>query len=571
MGLAENCGAELVLEQLRAAGVDRVFGIPGSTETPFLERMRANGGPSYVLGLHEGVVVSMADGYARARRSPSVVMLHTTAGSLNGMAQIYNARRNSSPVVVLAGHKDRTVLSEDGFCAIADLASIVRNVTKWSSQSLSAGELGGDVTRALHFATTPPMGPTYLAMPVDLLEEEIPAGAVVPALWPRRDRIARASGLCEEDLRQALAMIAEAERPLLVLGSRVAHATSEVSAFADEFGLPIVSTDAADLTTYPYPPASDRYLGSYGEQRHWLPSCDLVIAVGCRTFFPYSMSIRSRLPENARLLHIDSEEIELGWDAHEDFAMLGDPAAILRVITERARLDGGIAQDVLARRLARRRESAEHRQHRRDASAAVVMDDAAQRGDGGLLSVERLALELQRVLPAEVVVFDEALRSSRAFLQLFWWGEGASVERNRGGALGWGVPAAIGWALAQPGRPVLALVGDGSFQFSVQALWSAVQQGVSLVVLVLDNGGYLAVKRHIEEMIGIEEVLGGKPDPRSHPGVEISGLDHVSVARGYGARATSATTADEVGAAVTEGFRAGGVHVIVARVAATWP
>jgi len=570
MGLAENCGAEAVLAQLRAAGVSQVFGIPGSTETPFLERIRAAGGPNYVLGLHEGAIVSMADGYARATGGPAVAMLHTTAGSLNAMAHIYNARRNSSPVVVLAGHKDRTVLSEDGFCAIPDLAAVLRNVTKWSSQSLGSDQLAGDVARALHIATTPPCGPVYLAMPVDLLEEEL-TGVVVER-WPRRAQFGRALTPPPADLATALSLLDAAERPLLVLGSRIAGNPGVVANFADAVGLAIAAIDPADLTTFPYPSSDPRYLGTYAEQRGWLSSCDLVVAVGCRTFFPYSAEIRGRLPHGARLLHIDSEPLELGWDAPEECSLLGDPAATLVALTEAAARLDGLSRAGVAKRLAWRDEMSVVRAERRQAAATAVRADLSQAGGaGGVLSVERLALELDAILPDDVVVFDEALRSSRPLLQAITWGPRASIERNRGGALGWSVPAAIGWKLAQPERPALVVVGDGSFQFSVQALWSAVRQGVSLIVLVIDNGGYLAVKRHIEEMLGIEETLGGKPDPRWHPGVEIEGLDHATVARGYGVHATVVDSADGAASALAAAFSTDGVHVVVAHVARTWP
>jgi len=137
--------------------------------------------------------------------------------------------------------------------------------------------------------------------------------------------------------------------------------------------------------------------------------------------------------------------------------------------------------------------------------------------------------------------------------------------RSSGGALGWGVPAAIGASLGAPGRPVLAVVGDGSFHFSVQAIWTAVQQRAALVVMVLDNGGYLAVKR------AIEAFLGTPYDPRQHPGTMLPGIDHAGVAEGYGAAGTRVKTAGEAAAAVTDALNAGGVHVIAAPVAEVRP
>lgn len=146
-------GAEVFADVLGRAGVDTIFGLPGSTEAALLETLRdpgEAGGLRYVLGLHEGAVVSMADGYARVTGGPGVVGLHTSVGTLNGASQIYNAHRDGSPVVVTAGHKDHTVLSEDGFCAHPDLPGAVRPFTKWAHQTLSAAELGRDLWRAPH-------------------------------------------------------------------------------------------------------------------------------------------------------------------------------------------------------------------------------------------------------------------------------------------------------------------------------------------------------------------------------------------------------------------------------------
>ncbi|MGH9104154.1 MAG: thiamine pyrophosphate-binding protein, partial [Acidimicrobiales bacterium] len=196
--------ADAFVAALRQGGVTTLFGLPGSTEAALLSAVGSQGGGPerggperggpegggpggsegglrYVLGLHEGIVVSMADGYARVSGGPAVVGLHTSVGTMNGLSQTFNAYRDHSPVVVTAGHKDRAVLDEDGFCAFADLASLPRSFAKWSWQSLSAGAVAGDLRRALHLAMAPPRGPVYLAVPEDLMREELPAGPQAPA------------------------------------------------------------------------------------------------------------------------------------------------------------------------------------------------------------------------------------------------------------------------------------------------------------------------------------------------------------------------------------------------------
>ncbi len=325
-------GAELFAGLLVRAGVDTIFGLPGSTEASLLEAVRARSDLRYVLGLHEGAVVSMADGYARVTGRPGVVGLHTTVGTLNGASQIYNAYQDGSPVVVTAGHKDRTVLSESGFCAHPHLPEAVRPVTKWAHQTLSAAELGSDLWRALHTAMTAPAGPTYLAVPEDFLRAPVPDGAPEPpvansALWAARGAVPDAA------CAAAAAELAAARWPVIVAGSAAGGCAAELRALADQLGAPLVGTDFSDLADLPFPTADERYLGLYGEDPAVLAGCDLVLAVGSRVFYPFSVARHPRLPDGARLVHIHPDPGQIGRRVPTEVGIAGDPAAALRAIS----------------------------------------------------------------------------------------------------------------------------------------------------------------------------------------------------------------------------------------------
>jgi benzoylformate decarboxylase len=303
-------GAEIFADVLGRAGVDTIFGLPGSTEAALLETLRDRGeagGLRYVLGLHEGAVVSMADGYARVTGGPGVVGLHTSVGTLNGASQIYNAYRDGSPVVVTAGHKDHTVLSEDGFCAHPDLPGAVRPFTKWAHQTLSAAELGRDLWRALHAAMTAPAGPAYLAVPEDFLRGPVPADATDPpvansALWA-----GWAGGQTVPDeaaCAAAAAELAAARWPVVVVGSEARGCVAQLRALADRLVAPLIGTEIIDLADLPFPTADPRFLGLYGEDPAVLDGCDLVLAIGARVFYPFSAGRHPRLPAGARLVHV---------------------------------------------------------------------------------------------------------------------------------------------------------------------------------------------------------------------------------------------------------------------------
>jgi benzoylformate decarboxylase len=542
-------GAQAFTDVLAAVGVDTIFGLPGSTEAALLETLRASDGLRYVLGLHEGAVVSMADGYARVTGRPGMVGLHTTVGTLNGASQIYNAYRDYSPVVVTAGHKDRTVLSEDGFCAHPHLPEVVRPFTKWAHQTLSAAELGSDLWRALHVAMTAPAGPTYLAVPEDFLRGPVPDGTPAPplanrALWAG---LAGAAGNVpgEAACAAAAAELAAASWPVIVAGSAARGCVPELRALADALAAPVVFTDFTDLADLPFPTADPRFFGLYGEDPAVLDGCDLVIAVGARMFFPFSAARHPRLPDGAGLVHIHPDAAAVGREVPTVAGLVADPAAALRALAPHlARAGDPAAVTARAGRLATLRAGREQARQ------------AERRPEAIPLAVPVVAAELGQVLPPGAIVVDEGVRSSTGLLRHLDLADGQVLLRSSGGALGWGVPAAVGASLGRPYRAVVAVVGDGSYHFSVQAIWTAVREAAALVVLVLDNGGYLAVKR------AIEGYLGRAHDPREHPGTRLPGIDHTLVAAGYGATGALASQPGEVAEAVKQGLDAGGVHVV---------
>ncbi len=550
-------GAEAFVRTLRESGIDTFFGLPGSTEAPLLEAIRADGGIRYVLALHESGAVAMADGYARATGRPGVIGLHTTVGTMNGMSQVYNAARDCTPLVVTAGHKDRMVLTEDGFCALPDLASLMRPFTRSSWQSLSAEAIAPDLARAIHFAMTPPRGPTYLAIPEDLMGQELDDRAGEEAL-PGVGRLGIAAAPDAADVRAAAEMLASARKPVIVIGTHASRSTAAVRAFAEAFEVPVLAAELMDLAMFDFPTDDPHYLGVYGEEQAVLDGCDLVVAAGCRAFFPFSMQARPRLPSGAKLVHIHPDAAEIGRVTATAVGLAGEPATILRQLVGELEAAGGLGRERLRERgvqvtalAAARRRSVESELKAASGSKPIA--------------VAQVAAELGRSLPAGAIIVEEAVRGSRLVFRHCTVPEGSEIWRSSGGSLGWGLPAAVGAKLGRPDRPVILVTGDGSFHFSVQALWTAVAQKLPMVVVILDNGGYLAVKRAVEGHLKVPH------DPRTHPGTEISGIDHLEVARGYGAEGRLCTDPEDLADALSEGMGSDKVHVIAVRVAKNRP
>lgn len=540
---------------LRALGVTTFFGLPGSTEAPLLEALRADGSIRYVLALHEGVVAAMADGYARASGGPAVLGLHTTVGGMNGMSQLFNSAKDGVPVVMTVGHKDTGVLAEDGFCTIPDLASLFRPFTKRARQTLAPQAIAADLARSVQAAVSSPPGPTFLAVPEDFMAAEL-AAAPDPASLPGLGRPLRLGAGPHETIDEVATLLANSSRPVLILGTAAAPATAQAVELARAAGLAVVAADLTDLSSLSYPADGPGYLGVYGDEASVLEGCDLVLAVGCRVFYPFSDRLRPRLPQGATLVHIHPDPAQIGMCSAPAVGIAADPKEALQALLHsysKRGVDAGSAP---------RLERIEGLRAIREEKLAKEL--AASRGRSPVDMAE-VANAIAGVLPLGTILVEEAVRGSRQIFRHCGVPRGGEIWRSSGGALGWGLPAAVGAKLARPDRPVVVLVGDGTLHFSLQALWSAVTNHAPIVVVVLDNGGYLAVKRAIENMLRLPI------DPRVHPGTEIHGVDHVGVARAYGADAELVASAKEAADSVKAGLASDRVRLVVVPVAQIRP
>ena len=386
-------------------------------------------------------------------------------------------------------------------------------------------------------------------------------GQQLPHGFPQPPKVARL-GLAQlpgvTEIRAASDMLARAKRPVIVVGTHAAGATAEVAAAAQAYAVGVLAADLTDLAVLRFPTTDPHYLGVYGEQAEALDGCDLVVAVGCRVFFPFSDQARPHLPPGARLIHIHPDPSEIGRLQSTEIGLAGDVGAILLQLTADLETSGGLGESVHRERAANVRKVSNARRH------AAANELAAGRG-GKPASVASVAAELGRALSSNAIIIEEAVRGSRLFFRHGAVPPGAEVWRSTGGALGWGLPAAVGAKLGRPDRPVVLLTGDGSFQFSVQALWTAVEHKLPLVVVILDNGGYLAVKRAIEGHLAMPH------DPRVHPGTVIAGIDNVTIARGYGADAKTVSDPEEFGAAFAEALQSPKLTVISVPVAQNRP
>jgi benzoylformate decarboxylase len=524
-------GKRAFLELLKQEGVDLIFGNPGTTELPLMDALAAEDEIRYVLGLQEAAVLSMADGYAQASGRLGVVNLHVTPGLGNALGMLYDAQKAGAPLLVTAGQHDQSFTATEPILW-GDLPTIARPFVKWSSEVRRLADLPRMVHRAAKAALAPPTGPVFLSLPVDVLnaEGEIALGA--PTRVPGGMRADAAA------IADAAALIAAAERPVIIAGDAVAQsrAHAEVAALAELIGAPVYLETV--FSTASFPTSHPLYKGPINRLapliRKALDPHDLLLSVGGDLFTLSLPSDIESVPPGLRIVHLDGDPWELGKN-YPVTALLGDVKATLPELTTAVAAKAG-------------GRTGQWRERGAAAKRAIAADRAAligrARDEAAKTPMRALAL-LQAVgemLPPDAVVVEETLSSIGGLRELIRSDDPQSFFGMRGGGIGWGLPAAIGVKLALPQRPVVALIGDGSAMYTCQALWTAAHSNVAVTYLILNNRSYRILKQRTQALRGSAAQTG------SFIGMELTGpaIDFPGLARSLGVAGETVRTLPEL-------------------------
>ncbi|HUI19362.1 MAG TPA: thiamine pyrophosphate-binding protein [Alphaproteobacteria bacterium] len=542
-------GKRAFIELLKQEGVQYIFGNPGTTELPLMDALAVENELSFVLGLHEGVVLSMADGYAQASGKLAAANLHVTPGLGNAMGMLYDAQKAGAPILVTAGqHEQGFNVSEP--ILWADLPPLARPLVKWAAEVPQLAELPRMVHRAAKTALAPPTGPVFLSLPGDILnaEADIDLGAAT-RIAPRMRGDAQA-------IERAAELLAAAERPVLMAGDAVSHAAahSELAALAELIGAPVYAEAIPSTASFPASHALFRgTIARLGPSaRKVLSDYDQLFSVGGDLF---TLSLPSKvepIPEGLKIIHLDTDPWELGKNQAAEVAILGDPKATLPELT--AAVAARMTTD--ARGRARLRLEA----MKRTIAAERAALKASAKAAAAKLPLEALALldAIAELLPAEAVVVEETLSSGAGLRQLLKSDDAQSFYGNRGGGIGWGLPAAIGVKLALPERPVVALIGDGSAMYSCQALWTAAHYRVGVVFIIINNRSYRILKQRVNALKGHSAQSG------VYVGMDLvdPAIDHVGLAKALGLAAGRAETIPETLRLLREALASGAPTLI---------
>ena len=512
-----------VLDILRDEGVDRVFGNPGTTELPFLAALaQTEDAPEYVLGVHEGSVVAMADGYARATRRPAFVSLHIAAGLANGLIGLLNARCSRTPLVVTAGQQDRRHLQQDPMLS-GDLIGLASPAVKATYDIQHARDLPLALRRAFALARRPPAGPVFLSVPMDLLQEdvelEIPPRTPAPALGP-------APGI-----ERAAVLLGSAARPAIVAGDGVARedALGALVRTAEACGAVVHHQPMADALDFPttHPLYAGMLPPRHDAVRAALAPYDTVLIAGAHAFTPHHYTPGPALPPGVTVLQLDSDPDEIGRNFPADTGLVGALAPSLHRLADLLR--DRVPEHTAKARILR---AGEHHAGERDraGSAARAAYSPAP------LAPWAAAHAVASGLPPDAVVVEEAITVGLLLRRHVRLENPGSYTHTVGGGLGWGIGAAVGRSLAEPDRPVVAVLGDGGTLFGLQGLWSAARQNTPVLFVVMNNGVYRTLQDTYRAM-GVQGTC---------PGTELGPLDFTPAARFFGVDAIRADSADHV-------------------------
>lgn len=487
-------GKRALAEQLVADGVRYVFGNPGTTEQGFMDVLQEYPQLEFMLALHEGVAVGMADAYARASRRPAFVEVHTGPGLGNALGMIYNATMGKTPMVVYAGHSpSRTVLQEP--LLSGPLVEMARPLAKWAAEVHHPHDVPRALRRAFKTAMEPPQGPVFLSLPLDVLDEEAEVDIVPTTYTHWRGRVDPAA------MAEVARVLLAAERPMVMAGDSVAlaEAQAEVAAVAEALGAPIFECYASEFNVSAKHPL---YLGSVnfvtpGPVRAALEGCDALLVAGAplfRLIFPDPE--RSPIPAGCTVVQIDIDGAEIGKNFTPALALLADPKAALAELAEQMRRGRTPGQA----RAAEARAAAIGDRTR--AQRARYWEEARKTWDAKPIAAPRLMHEIRHAIPDDALVFAEAITNAPHLAAALSPTGPGRMMRSRGGGIGPGLPGTLGAALAQPDRTVIGVCSDGAAMYSITALWTAAHHRIPATFVMLNNGAYRILKLNMVEYLG---------------------------------------------------------------------
>ncbi len=509
-----------VADALRAAGVRFAFTVPGESFLGLLEGLRA-AGIRVVATRHEGAAAFMAEAHGQLTGRPAAALGTRAVGAANLAIGIHTARQDSTPMFALVGQVERAFAGREAFQEI-DQTATIGGLATFATEIRRAADVPDAMGDAVRAALSGRPGPALIAIPEDLLDEELPAGTALDTSRPAPTRPEA------DDVRAVLQFLATAERPVILAGGGVlrARTSSDLIKLAELLRVPVIAGwRRGDVVSNDHP----LYLGMTGfgspsVVRERLERADAVLVIGCRlseiTSFGY------RIPSTGqRWIHVDVEPLaDRPGLAGPERTIRADARAFLRAAT--TRLQAGVldAASADARRDVNQADRAAW-------EAATTVDESAWTGPG--VHPGQALVALRRVVPDDAIITTDAGNFGLWVARHFRFRRPGTFLGPTSGAMGYGLPAAIAAALVHRERVVVAIAGDGGFAMTMAELETAVREKARVIAIVFDNERYGTIRMHQDRR------AGGTSEGIA---TDLGPIDFAAIARACGARGVRVET-----------------------------
>ncbi|MDC5293925.1 MULTISPECIES: benzoylformate decarboxylase [Acinetobacter] len=492
-------------EILRKNKITTVFGNPGSNELPFLKNFPTDF--QYILGLHEGTVVGIADGYAQATGQPAFVNLHSAAGTGNAMGALSNAWNSHTPLVITSGQQTRTMMGVEALLTNIEATQLPKPLVKWSHEPASANEVPHAISRAINISKAEAAGPVYVSIPYNDWDVEIDEQN--EHLLTKN--VVSSQGLSNNDLNLVANKINSAKHVAVVFGTDVDRQYANESAvkFVESLRAPVWIAPSSPRC--PFPTTHAYFQGilpaSIGGISTIFENYDLVLVFGAPVFRYHQYEPGKYIGENTELLAFtcDIQEAARAPIGTNFICDLEDCLSKLVDLVKPKNIT------VPPRKTVEPASSTE-----------------------GYIKPERLFDLINSLAPDNTIFTNESTSTTNILWERLSLTEQGSYFFAAAGGLGFGMPAAVGIQLAHSERRVVAIIGDGSANYSITALWTAAQYKIPVIFIILKNGTYGAL-RWFASVLKADNV----------PGMDVPDIDFTQIAKGYGVEAFNVNQDDD--------------------------
>ena len=529
-------GRQVFMESLMAHGVDAIFGNPGTTENPLLDSLIDYPSIKYYVALQESIAMSAASFYAQAKGLTSVVNLHVAPGLGNAIGMAFGALKANSPVLITAGQQDTRMRLREPLLSY-DLVEMAKPVVKWSVEPRTADEMGPILSRAFKIAMTPPRGPVFVSLPVDVMSAE----TLVLAANTKGQLIPPSADL---DQIQALAdRLSKANAPAIIAGDDVTvyDGFDSLTKIAEITGATVFQEGIRVHNNFPnkHPNYQGRMPFHASAIRNLLSPFDLVLLVGGQFFEEVWFDAESMIPDNVEVLQIESSAKQLEQNFSVSYGIVGHIGKTLKQLSQS--LTSSAASNSRNEKLLAIGNQNEHKK----SQSSISPEDSP-------MHPSTAASEVIKALPIDTIVVDESITSSGEVAGALNLSRPHQFYAGRGGGIGQGVAGAIGIQIAHPDKPVVCFSGDGSAMYSIQALWSASHHKLPILFVIWANREYRVLKHNLD----IYRLRYDSASNNPYPHMDLEGpiIDFVALAQGHGVHAERIDDPEKIEAAVKKAF-----------------